>query len=169
MSKNKDFLMVHFDLLKLNTVPSKVYLGTDNNPSTIELNLTDKILYAYMYNRFMFFLKNKKSKYKNPKYDGGLYFDTQKSIATALNISERSVHRFVKKWVEHGYMEIVHSTGNRINYITIHSLFGNQEIDVKQVDYGKVDMPPAPPSDEYMIPYVEYDNDYVMSMWEAGL
>lgn len=138
--------MLDHELLMCKETKSKLkYVGDDLE--TVSVTLMDKVLFIHMKSRYDWFTKNK-----------GGYYESYQQVADAVGVDKKSVARFVQKWKEHGYIEYYNGAGNRVNYTKMDCMFLHAYKNNPVVD-----------DVEMWVPYSEYDNDVVMSMWESGL
>lgn len=82
MKKQEQFLMVPYNLLN-----AAGYISKEGE--CVKMNLTEKIIYAHIRNRFDFFKKLGKE-----------YYDTQKSIAEVCNMDIKATGNVLRKFIE---------------------------------------------------------------------
>ena len=145
----------------------------------IKVTAADKLILAFMHHRWGYFVVGQKSEYR----------DSMEYIAlrTGNNVKtvERCVSKFTKagvllaekrfdkvkkhnKWFWLGFAEV--------EYIRYESNGDIQVLKSSMKDYNpkshykeNIVLPPAPQEIDVLVPYSEYDNDFAMSMWEAGI
>jgi len=87
MSKQRNenqFLMMPYKLLNAGGY-------VNNNGECVKMNLSDKVIYAHLKNRFDFF-----------KSLGNEYYDTQQSIADMCNMDLKATGNILRKFIEDG-------------------------------------------------------------------
>lgn len=88
MKKQEQFLMVPYNLLS-----ASGYIS--NEGECIKMNLTEKIIYAHICNRFDFF-----------KSLGKEYYDTQKDIAEVCNMDIKATGNVLRKFIKNNLTTI---------------------------------------------------------------
>lgn len=84
MSNKEQFLILPYKLLMAGGYVS-------NEGEYVKMNLTEKVIYTYIRNRFEFF-----------KANGKEYYDTQKDIADVCNMDIKSVGIVLRKFIANG-------------------------------------------------------------------
>lgn len=124
----------------------------DENNLRVKMNLSDKIVYAYIKNRYQFF-----------KAGGSDYFDSQQSIAVVCNLDVRSVNTIIRNFEKSGVLVILKKSYGRLLknvYTSISDLSvwtrepGEKKNSVRiDVDYGS---------------YLVTDKDFIVNLPDIG-
>lgn len=93
----------------------------------IKLSHTDKIIFNYMADRFIFFM--------------GRYFDKQGAIAEECDVNIKTVTRLVRGFVDSGIFEIKKGAKSCISYERIHSLQLFKDTKDGMEDLGTLEIP----------------------------
>lgn len=75
----------------------------DENNLKVKMNLSDKIVYAHIKNRFQFF-----------KGLGNQYFDSQQTIADVCNLDVRSVNTIIRNFEKSGIVVVLKKSYGRV-------------------------------------------------------
>lgn len=87
-NNTEQFLMVHYRLLG-----ASGYISKDGE--RVKMNLTEKIIYSHLRNRFQFF-----------KSIGKEYYDTQQAIAAVCNMDLKATGNVLRKFIKNGLTTI---------------------------------------------------------------
>lgn len=75
----------------------------DENNLKVKMNLSDKIVYAHIKNRYQFF-----------KGLGNQYFDSQQTIADVCNLDVRSVNTIIRNFEKNGIVVVLKKSYGRV-------------------------------------------------------
>lgn len=126
-TNTEQFLIMPYKLLS-----SAGYVSKDGE--CIKMNLTEKIIYAHIRNRFEFF-----------KGLGKEYYDTQQSIAAVCNMDIKSVGNVLRKFIKDDLTTIYKKPyGNFIknvyvNVPSLHLWYKDKPVSIDDVDDFKVE------------------------------
>lgn len=156
--KQERFLMVPYKLLNASGYVNKA-------GECVKMNLSDKIIYAHIKNRFEFF-----------KGLGKEYYDTQKDIADACNMDLKAVGNILRRFIKNGLTTIYKKPyGNFVKnvYTSVPPLhLWYKGVDVAQEfldDYEYVipeDFVPTLPDIGYSREYETQENDIDLENWK---
>ena len=126
-ANTEQFLMIPYKLLS-----AAGYVSKDGE--CVKMNLTEKIIYAHLRNRFEFF-----------KGLGKEYYDTQQAIAAVCNMDIKSVGNVLRKFIKDDLTAIYKKPyGNFIknvyvNVPPLHLWYKDKPVSIDDVDDFKVD------------------------------
>ena len=154
MKEREQFLKLPYNLLR-----SGGYVSKDGE--CVKMNLTEKIIYTHLRNRYDFFTAQGKE-----------YYDTQKDVADVCNMDIKAVGNVLRKFTKAGLTTIYKKTyGNFVKNVYT-------SVPVLNLWYkGEAIVPQATGEIEYEIPenfvvnlpdvgYTpEYDNDRIDERW----
>lgn len=140
MKEREQFLKLPYNLLR-----SGGYVSNDGE--CVKMNLTEKIIYTHLRNRFDFFT-----------VQGKEYYDTQKDVADVCNMDIKAVGNVLRKFTKDGLTTIYKKTyGNFVKnvYTSVPAL---------SLWYkGEAVVPPVMVEIEYEMP-----NDFIVNLPEIG-
>lgn len=140
MEKRDQFLMIPYKVLSASGYVNK-------HGECVKMNLSDKIIYCHLKNRFEFF-----------KGLGNEYFDTQQSIADVCNMDLKATGNILRKFIKNELTTIYKKPYN--NYLkNVYTHVGNLSLWYKK--NGKVES--YIEEYEYKIP-----DDFVVDMIDVG-
>lgn len=140
MKDREQFLKLPYNLLR-----SGGYVAKDGE--CVKMNLTEKIIYTHLRNRYDFFTSQGKE-----------YYDTQKDVADVCNMDIKAVGNVLRKFTKAGLTTIYKKTyGNFVK---------NVYTSVPELDLwykGEAVVPPVMGEIEYEMP-----DDFVVNLPEIG-
>lgn len=147
MKKQEQFLMVPYNLLS-----AAGYISKDGE--CVKMNLTEKIIYAHIRNRFDFF-----------KGLGKEYYDTQQAIADVCNMDIKATGNVLRKFIKNDLTTIYKKPyGNFVKnvYVSVPALrlwYKDKPIAAEFVDDFEYSIPENFTVDLSDIGYSEFESD----------
>lgn len=119
----------------------------DENNLKVKMNLSDKIVYAHIKNRFQFF-----------KNMGNQYFDSQQTIADVCNLDIKSVNTIIRKFEKSGIVIVLKQSYGRV-IKNVYTFIRDLTVWKRKAGEKKNNPRVAVDYESFFIPEIDFVND----------